>query len=95
MFPFCTSWKHQNTKGFLGFQGVQNRSFGQKWVKLGGGVIISEKFGYIPHLDKLFIIAKRKKWFEFAFMHKQLKVPPRLKESYSYSKISLHGNFDI
>ena len=60
MFPFRNPWKHQNTKGFLGFQGTQNRKIGQKWVKLGEGVSISEKFGYIPYLDKSFMIAERK-----------------------------------
>ena len=33
MFPFYTSCKHQKTKDFLEFQGVENEELGQEWVQ--------------------------------------------------------------
>ena len=47
-------------KVFCYFQEIKNESIGQKLVKLGENVSISEKFGCVPHLGKLFIITNSK-----------------------------------
>ena len=62
----------------------------QKWVKPGEGRSISEKLESVSYLDQIFIITHRRKIFEFAFIHKQLKMLTGLKVSYSHNRLSLH-----
>ena len=47
-------------KVFCFFQGIKNESIGQKLVKLSENASIPEKFGFVSHLGKLFIITNSK-----------------------------------
>ena len=57
---FVTPENTRKAKVFCYFQGIKNENIGQKLVKLGESVSISEKCGSVPHLGKLFIITNSK-----------------------------------